>query len=106
MSDTQREAGARATAIERARWCAVLSSPEAAGRLPLACSLLADSSASAEKIRAALLTAPVSCAAGAAHDTAAQFLHVQRKVTGAYVPPLQGVAARIVRAYRRTVGSA
>jgi hypothetical protein len=50
------ETATRARAAERERWAAVLSSREARGRVPLACTLLADSNASAYRIRVALAT--------------------------------------------------
>jgi hypothetical protein len=105
QSGAELEAVARARAGERARWADVLTSREAAGRLALACSLLADTSESAVKIRAVLHTAPVTSAADAARDTAAQVLQAQRKASGEYMPPLHGMAAKIVRAYRRAVGT-
>jgi hypothetical protein len=60
----ERKAAASARASERARWAAVMSSSEAKGRVALACSLLADTGMSADKIRAALLASPAEARSG------------------------------------------
>lgn len=105
QSGSGREAPVRNRAAERDRRSAVLSSPEAAGRMALARSLLADTDESAEKICSLLLASPVTSAADVARDQAAQFLQVQRKAAGADAPPLSGLAAQMVRAYNRAVGT-
>ncbi len=57
--DAERAAATeRGRAPENARWAAVMSSVDAKDRLPLACSLLAGSEMSAEKIQAMLAASP------------------------------------------------
>lgn len=76
------KAHAEGRAFERARWSAVMSSKAAAGRLPLACSLLTDTRMSAEKVCAALLASPTEARQGLAARMAA----VPRPDVGAHVP--------------------
>lgn len=61
----------KARTSERSRWAAVLSSAEAKGRVPLACSLLADTDMNADAIRSALLASPVEGRQGLAARMAA-----------------------------------
>jgi hypothetical protein len=55
---SERESAASACASERARWAAVMSSAEAEGRAPLACSLLTDTGLPADKVREILAACP------------------------------------------------
>jgi hypothetical protein len=80
--DEKKKASAQARAAERARWAAVLSSDEAKGRSPLACSLLADTDMPEDKIRSALLASP------------------------AHGEPAKGLAARMASVPRVDIGSA
>lgn len=103
------KAVARGRKAERARWGAVLASAEAKGRVPLACSLLADTGMSAEKIRAALLASPTEARQG----LAARMAQVSRVDIGsgpaATVPDPrtpQGRVAAMQAAYDKALGRA
>lgn len=95
-------------AFERARWGAVLSSAAAHGRVPLACSLLADTKMSAEKVCAALAASPTESRQGLAARMAA----VPRPDVGSSAPTgaqpdvttPKGRAAEMRKAYDKALG--
>lgn len=95
-----------ARASERDRWTAVMSSAEAKGRVPLACSLLADTDMSAEKIRGALTASPTESRQGLSARMAA----VPRPDVGSPPPERpdprspSGQASSIVAAYKKASG--
>lgn len=106
--DLEREA-ARARAAERSRWASVLSSAEAKGRVPLACSLLADTDMPPDKIRETLgaSLAESSLRAPSLYERMAT---VPRPDVGSG-PSMRdiagtpaGSAASIVRAYDKALG--
>ena len=73
-----RKAGSKARASERKRWNDVLASAPAKGRVALACSLLADTGMSAEKICGLLTASPTE----ARHGLAARMAGIQRPDIG------------------------
>lgn len=102
-----RKAASEARAGERARWAAVMSSKVAAGRIPLACSLLTDTDMNAEKICAALAASPTESRQGLAARMAA----IPRPDVGASAPvgapdptTPKGRAAAMMAAYAKARG--
>lgn len=95
-----------ARTTERKRWAAVMSSPEAKGRIPLACSLLTDTNMSAGKICAALAVSPAESRQGLSARMAA----VPRPDIGSAPSKKpdpqshEAQAADIVAAYNKAVG--
>lgn len=111
--EKERKAKASATAAERDRWCIVMSSPEARGRVPLACSLLADTDMTAEKVCAALRNSPAELPVRV-KGLAARMAEVPRPDVGsgagasaaaaAAAGTPQARAAEIVAAYKKAGG--